>query len=142
MRHLVPGTPTPSLRVDKGTRSDPDMDILLFLLSYGGLLTLSLAMPKHYQAILGQSSLPPNASLVLLILKIVGWLILGLSLVVTVSTAGWSFGPVQWIGFLSIAGLTLIFVLSYAPRLALIFGVLSLFSVLLTFLIHWTQSHF
>lgn len=118
------------------------MDILVLFLSYGGLLTLCLAMPKHYQAILGQSSLPSNPSLVLLILKIVGWLILGLSLVVAVATAGWSFGPVQWVGFLSMGGLTLIVVLSYAPRFALIFGALSLFSVLLTLLIHWTQSHF
>lgn len=118
------------------------MDILVVFLSYGGLLTLCLAMPKHHQAILGQSSLPSNPSLVLLILKIAGWLILGLSLVVAVATAGWSFGPVQWVGFLSMGGLTLIFVLSYAPRLALILGVLSLFSVLLTILIHWTQSQF
>jgi hypothetical protein len=117
------------------------MDILVFLLSYSGLFTLCLAMPKHYQAILGQSSPPPNPSLVLLILKIVGWLILGLSLVVAIATAGWSFGPIQWVGFLSLGGLTLIFVLSYTPRLALIFGILSLFSVLLTLLIHWTQSY-
>ncbi|MGP0591212.1 DUF3325 domain-containing protein [Nitrospira sp. T9] len=118
------------------------MDILVFLLSYGGLFTLCLAMPKHYQAILGQSFLPSNPSPVLLILKIVGCLILGLSLVVAVATAGWSFGPVHWVGFLSMGGLTLIFVLSYAPRLALIFGFLSLFSVLLILLIHWTQPQF
>lgn len=118
------------------------MDILVFLLSYGGLSTLCLAMPKHYQSMLGQSSLPPNPSLLPLILKIVGWQILGLSLVVAVGTAGWSFGPVQWVGFLAIGGLLLIFLLPYAPRFALILGVLSLFSVLLTLLIHWTQSHF
>ena len=118
------------------------MDILVLFLSYGGLLTLCLAMPKHYQAILGQSSLPSNPSLILLILKIVGWLILGLSLVVAVATAGWSFGPVQWVGFLAIGGLLLIFLLPYTPRLALILGVLSLFSVFLALLLHWTQSHF
>lgn len=118
------------------------MDILVFLLSYGGLSTLCLAMPKHYQSMLGQSALPPHPSLVLLILKIVGWLILGLSLIVAVGTAGWSFGPVQWVGFLSMGGLLLIFFLPYAPRLTLILGVLSLFSVLLTLLIHWTQSQF
>ncbi|GJL61023.1 MAG: hypothetical protein NPIRA03_38800 [Nitrospirales bacterium] len=118
------------------------MDILVFLLSYGGLLMLCLGMPKHYQAMLGQSSFPPNSFLARLILKIVGWLILGLSLVVAIATAGWSFGPVQWIGFLSIGGLTLIVVRSHAPRLALIFGVLSLVSVLLTLLIHEIQSHF
>lgn len=116
------------------------MDILAFLLSYGGLSTLCLAMPKHYQAMRGHASLPRNPSLLLLLLKILGWVILGLSFAMAVHTAGWSFGPVQWIGFLSIGGLALIFVLSYAPRLALIFGVLSLFSVLLTLLIHWTQS--
>ena len=118
------------------------MDILVLFLSYGGLLTLCLAMPKHYQAILGQSSLPSNPSLVPLILKIIGWLILGLSLVVAVATAGWSFGPVQWVGCLAIGGLLLIFLLPYTPRLALILGILSLFSAFLALLIHWTQSHF
>jgi uncharacterized protein DUF3325 len=116
------------------------MDILVFLLSFGGLFTLCLAMPKHHQAMLGQASLPRNPSLLMLLLKILGWVFLGLSFAMAIDIAGWSFGPVQWVGFLSMGGLTLIFVLSYAPRLALIIGVLSLFSVLLTLLIHWTQS--
>lgn len=110
------------------------MDILVFLLSYGGLFTLCLAMPKHYQVMLGKLWLPSSPSL--LILKIVGWLILGLSFAMAVDTAGWSFGPVQWIGFLAIGGLMLIFLLPYAPRLALTLGVFSLISVLLTLLLH------
>lgn len=111
------------------------MDILVFLLSYSGLFTLCLAMPKHHHAMLGQGSLPPNPSLLLLLLKIVGWVILGLSFAMAVDTAGWSFGPVQWIGCLAIGGLMLIFLLPYAPRLALTFGIFSLISVLLTLLL-------
>lgn len=119
--------------MDEGKRSDPDMDILVFLLSYAGLFTLCLAMPKHFQVMLGKLSLPSSPSL--LILKVVGWLILGLSFAMAVDTAGWSFGPVRWVGFLAIAGLMLIFLLSYAPRLTLTFGVLSLFSLVLSLLI-------
>ncbi|WP_447963639.1 DUF3325 domain-containing protein [Nitrospira sp. Ecomares 2.1] len=99
------------------------MDILVFLLSYAGLFTLCLAMPKHFQVMLGKPFLPSSPSM--LILKIVGWLILGLSFAMAVDTAGWSFGPVRWVGYLAIGGLTLIFGLPFAPRLVLLLGILT-----------------
>lgn len=99
------------------------MGLLAFLLSYGGLFALCLAMPKHYQTMVGKKPLLRNP--VLLTIKIVGWLILGLSFGVSIAAAGWSFGPVQWVGYLAIGGLALIFGLPYVPRLVLLLGILT-----------------
>jgi hypothetical protein len=111
------------------------MGLLAFLLSYGGLFALCLAMPKHYRAMLATNALPPRP--VLLMLRIAGWLIVGISFVASVAAVGWAFGPVQWVGYLAIGGLTLIFGLPYAPRLVLLLGILACGAVPYTFLFYF-----
>lgn len=99
------------------------MDLLAFLLSYGGLFVLCLAMPKHYRAMLGTNALSPGA--VLLMIRIAGWLILGLSFAASAAAVGWAFGPVQWVGYLSMGGFVLVFGLPYAPRSVFLLGILA-----------------
>ncbi|HNP30008.1 MAG TPA: DUF3325 domain-containing protein [Nitrospirales bacterium] len=107
------------------------MGLIAFLLSFGGLLALCLSMPKHYQTMVRKKPLPPDP--VLLTIKIMGWLILGLSSAASITDAGWSFGPVRWVGYLAIGGFMLIFGLPYAPRLALALGLLACVAGSLTF---------
>ena len=99
------------------------MSLVAFLLSYGGLFALCLAMPKHYRAMLGTNALAPMQ--VLLMIRVAGWLLLGLSFAAAVAAVGWAFGPVQWVGYLAIGGLVLVFGLPYAPRLVLLLGILA-----------------
>ena len=111
------------------------MSLAAFLLSYGGLFVLCLAMPKHYRTMLGTTSLPPRPILVMI--RIAGWLILWLSFAAAVAAVGWAFGPVQWVGYLAMGGLMLVFGLSYSPRFILLLGVLACGSGLLTFLFYF-----
>ncbi|MGD9850583.1 MAG: DUF3325 domain-containing protein [Nitrospirales bacterium] len=106
------------------------MDLLAFLLSYGGLFALCLAMPKHYRAMCGTNALPPRR--VLFMIRIAGWLILGLSFAASAAAVGWAFGPVQWVGYLAMSGLVLVFGLPYAPRLVLLLGILACVAAPLT----------
>ncbi|MDR4495826.1 MAG: DUF3325 domain-containing protein [Nitrospirales bacterium] len=109
------------------------MSLAAFLLSYGGLFALCLAMPKHYRAMCGANALPPRP--VLLMTRIAGWLILGLSFVASVDAVGWAFGPVQWVGYLAMSGLVLVFGLPYSPRLVLLLGILAFLAVPLTIIL-------
>ncbi len=94
-------------------------------LSYNGLLALCLAMPKHYRQVFTQA---PDETRVHL-LRIGGWLSLTGSLSASIATHGWSFGPVEWIGMLTVTGLALVFMLPHVPRVAPLLGVVLLLAV-------------
>jgi hypothetical protein len=100
-------------------------------LSYDGLLALCLAMPKHYRQVFVLA--PAGTSRYLL--KIGGWLSLSASLAASVATNGWSFGPVEWIGMLAVAGLMIVFMLPYVPRMAALAGMIMLLSAPLVILL-------
>ena len=89
-----------------------------FALSYNGLLALCLAMPKHYRQIFAQA---PAGGCVYLF-RLGGWLSLSISLVASIATNGWSFGPVEWTGMVALTGLALVLMLPYLPRLAALSG--------------------
>ncbi|MDN5941033.1 MAG: DUF3325 domain-containing protein [Nitrospira sp.] len=91
-----------------------------FALSYCGLLAFCLAMPKHYLQVMQHA--PTNS--VRLLLRIGGWLMLMVSFAASVAVSGWSFGPVEWVGWLAVAGLSLVFSLPHMPRTATMLGVL------------------
>lgn len=102
-----------------------------FALSYSGLLALCLAMPKHYR----QVTLHAPTNTVVLLLRIGGWLTLIVSFAVSVAASGWSFGPVEWVSMLAGTGLTLIFLLPYAPRVATLLGIVAFLSAPAPFLL-------
>jgi hypothetical protein len=102
---------------------------LEFALSYNGLLALCLAMPKHYRQVFTHAPGGMRSHLFR-----IGWLSLTASLVASVATNGWSFGPVEWIGMLALTGLALVFMLSYLPRLAALSGLVLILAASLVIL--------
>lgn len=85
------------------------------LIGFAGFVGLCLAMEKHFNELLGRK---PTASQ-LRSLRLGGWALLLLSLVLAVQLRGWAFGLVEWTAVL-MAGVTLwVFALPYQPRLLL-----------------------
>lgn len=89
----------------------------LFLV-YAGFAALALAMDRHYEALFDRA-LPPSCRLPL---RLAGGGALAVSLWLCGATYGWSYGLVEWIGMLAVAGLVLIWVLTYKPALAIALG--------------------
>jgi len=85
------------------------------LIAYAGCVALCLAMEKHFVDLLGRK--PRHGQLRLL--RSAGWLLLVLSLVLSVHLRGWAHGLVEWTAVM-MAGVTLwVFGLPYQPRLLL-----------------------
>ncbi|WP_449431225.1 DUF3325 domain-containing protein [Pseudomonas putida] len=85
------------------------------LIAFAGFAALCLAMQKHFVELLGRKPGPGQ----LFALRIGGWLLLVLSLVLGVQLRGWAHGLVEWVAVL-MAGVTLwVFVMPYQPRLLL-----------------------
>ncbi|SFL38640.1 DUF3325 domain-containing protein [Methylorubrum salsuginis] len=81
-------------------------------LSFAALSALCLSLDRHHKDIL--RSKPGRSRIVLL--RALGWTGLGLCLLIAGEAEGWDFGPVQWIGTLTGAGLALVLLVSYRPR--------------------------
>ncbi|HDS1737308.1 DUF3325 domain-containing protein [Pseudomonas sp. BP8] len=91
------------------------------LIGFAGFAALCLAMDKHFSELLPRKPSP----LQLRILRIAGWMLLTLSLVLAVHQQGWALGLVEWMAVL-MAGVTLwVFGLPYQPRLLLGMAALS-----------------
>ncbi|AEE66537.1 DUF3325 domain-containing protein [Bordetella pertussis] len=86
-----------------------------FCLAYAGFAALSLGMDRHYEDVFDRA-LPRRRRLALRSLE---WLGLALSLWASAGAWGWNYGTVEWIGILSLAGLLLIWLLTFWPRAAL-----------------------
>ncbi|MNG74415.1 hypothetical protein D3C76_1024090 [compost metagenome] len=85
------------------------------LMGFAGFAALCLAMDKHFSDLLGRKPAPTQ----LRALRLTGWLLLVMALVVAVHLRGWAHGLVEWIAVL-MAGVTLwVFALPYRPRLLL-----------------------
>ncbi|WP_232631915.1 DUF3325 domain-containing protein [Methylobacterium sp. Leaf118] len=82
-------------------------------LSFAALSALCLGLNRHQADILRTR---PSGQQVAG-LRLLGWLGLGLSLLLAGQAEGWAFGPVQWLGALTGAGVALVLLLSYRPRL-------------------------
>jgi len=91
------------------------MSLAAFLLAYGGFAALALAMDRHYEAVF-DSAISARRRLMLRWLGSIG---LAASLWASVAVYGWSYGLTEWIGILAIAGLLLIWILTYRPAVAL-----------------------
>jgi hypothetical protein len=88
-------------------------------------------MPKHYRQVMRHPLTGADGYL----FKIGGWLSLLLAFGASVAANGWSFGPVEWIGMLAVSGLALVFLLSYAPLIAALLGVLVLLTAPISLLL-------
>ena len=85
------------------------------LIGFAGFAGLCLSMEKHFNELFERK--PSGAQV--RALRIGGWLLLALSLVLAVQLRGWALGLVEWIAVL-MAGVTLwVFGLPYQPRLLL-----------------------
>lgn len=82
-------------------------------LSFAALSALCLSLHRHHAESLGTKPTGRRATL----LRILGWTGLCLCLLVAGEAEGWGFGAVQWIGTVTGAGLGLVLLLSYRPRL-------------------------
>jgi hypothetical protein len=100
-------------------------------LTYSGLLALCLAMPKHYRQVFPRHQTGVRRSL----FRLGGWLCLSASLAASVAVNGWAFGPVESVGMLAIAGLTLVVMLPYAPRIAAAAGLTGLLTASVSILL-------
>ncbi|CAB3687044.1 MULTISPECIES: DUF3325 domain-containing protein [Achromobacter] len=94
------------------------MTLAAFCLAYAGFSALCLGMDRHYEDLFDRA-LPRRHRLPL---RLFGWASLALSLWASAAVWGWSYGTVEWIGILSIAGLLLIWFLTFRPRAALTAG--------------------
>jgi len=87
-------------------------------LAFSGFATNSIVMDRHYADIHGRGKEPCAATRARL--RTLGWLGLALSFIACIGAGGWHIGPVLWCGVLSVAAWTLVLLLQYAPRKAML----------------------
>lgn len=106
-----------------------------YALVYAGMTALCLSMEKHYAQAMRSADLSPGRKKCL---KILGWGLLALGILSSIY--GWSptIGVVVWSGFVSVAAISIVLVLSYFPTQvvrigagAVIVGLLSLLALML-----------
>ncbi|HEY4369155.1 MAG TPA: DUF3325 domain-containing protein [Steroidobacteraceae bacterium] len=90
------------------------MSAVAFALIYTGLALLSLAMNRHAREILQRE--PSGTQR--FYLRVMGWGALLISLLLAIYRSGWPIGAVEWVGMLTAGGLSLVFLLTYSPRIA------------------------
>lgn len=80
-------------------------------LCFAGFAALALSLDRHHRDALA-ARVPAGRALPM---RAAGWALIALSLAAAIAWEGWNFGPVQWIGALTGAGLLVVLVLSYRP---------------------------
>lgn len=84
------------------------------LFAYAGMLGLCQGLQRHYKQV-WQRECPAVLGK---FLRGAGWLALLTSLWLCAQAWGWAMGPVAWCALLSLAGLLLVVLVPYWPRLA------------------------
>jgi len=84
------------------------------LFAYAGMLGLCQGLERHYKHVWNHACPVALGK----VLRGVGWLALLASLWLCAQAWGWAMGPVAWFAMLSLAGLLLVMLLPYWPRLA------------------------
>lgn len=85
-------------------------------LAHAGLTGLAVAMDRHHRQLRPYAKLP--ARWVSATSRIVGWVLLALSMKLSMLAWGTATGLAVWFGLFSAAGLALIVMLPYTPALA------------------------
>lgn len=91
----------------------------IFTLGYLGFSALSLSIQRHYAEIFGRHKVLSRTQY--LSLRLLGWLLIAFSYAVSIASQGWGVGSVMWLGMLMLAGLLLVLMTAYLPRLILKF---------------------
>lgn len=91
-------------------------------LVYLGMLIFSFSLEKHYKLVF----LKASNKYIKVLTKIVGTLLLGISLLILVKDIGISLGITYWIGALSIAAMIIAFIYTYRPNLIIKLSILFL----------------
>ncbi|KAA8700855.1 DUF3325 domain-containing protein [Pseudomonas proteolytica] len=86
--------------------------IAALLLACGGMLGLCLGLERHYKQLWHRLPSP----MLRRGLRGMGWVLLAASFAVSVHVWGWAMGPVAWFGLISLAGLSVAFLLPYSAR--------------------------
>lgn len=84
----------------------------LFAVIYGGFMCLALSQAKHWTRMIETSRCPPH---VVRGLRIMGWLLLAATLVLSVSRDGVSFGALLWSCLISVAAIAVALTLAGKP---------------------------
>ncbi|WP_022962618.1 DUF3325 domain-containing protein [Halopseudomonas pelagia] len=85
------------------------MSLSVFTTSLAGFVALALAMPKHSKHLISKA-LPDSRRF---LLRILGWCLLAVALGLAIAQWQFAMGSVVWFGWLSVAGLGLVF---YLPK--------------------------
>lgn len=85
------------------------------LFAYAGMLGLCQGLERHYKQVWNRAC----PRVLRIGLRSAGWLALLASLVLCAQAWGCAMGPVAWFGVLSLAGLLLVMLLPYWPRMAM-----------------------
>lgn len=88
--------------------------LLATLLSYAGFTALCLSLDRHHHEVFNRKPGERRR----LLLRLGGWLLLGLSLPAAIMASGWSFGLVEWMAGLMASASLLVWLLPYRPRVA------------------------
>lgn len=91
-------------------------------MGYAGFVGLCLAMEKHFSALLARKPTAVQRHG----LRLAGWALLVLSLVLAVQVRGWASGLVEWTAVLMAGVILWVFGLPYQPRLLLRLAAVSL----------------
>lgn len=90
------------------------MSTALFVISLfvaiGGCLSLALSQRRHWQAVPSSTSRPPKP------LRLVGWTLISLSLVIVIFRDGASFGVLVWPLLIGFASLVTVATLIWIPK--------------------------
>ncbi|MDR6713458.1 hypothetical protein J2W83_003066 [Pseudomonas hunanensis] len=84
------------------------------LFAYAGMLGLCQGLERHYKQVWAR----PCPRGLRLSLRGLGWAALLASLVLCAQAWGWAMGPVAWFGAISLAGMVLVMLLPYWPKVA------------------------
>ena len=90
--------------------------LLALLMCYAGFTALCLSTDRHHGELLHSKPSPRRR----VGLRVLGWLLLSVSIWPAVSVVGWGQGLVEWCAVLMLSALLLVLLLPYRPRLALI----------------------
>nr|WP_315417996.1 DUF3325 domain-containing protein [uncultured Pseudomonas sp.] len=90
--------------------------LLALLMCYAGFTALCLSTDRHHGELLHSKPSPQRR----VGLRVIGWLLLSVSIWPAVSVAGWGQGFVEWCAVLMLSALLLVLLLPFRPRLALI----------------------
>jgi nitrate reductase NapE component len=90
--------------------------LLALLMCYAGFTALCLSTDRHHGELLHSRPSPRRR----IVLRVIGWLLLTVSIWPAVAVAGWGLGVVEWCAVLMLSALLLVLLLPYRPRLALL----------------------